>query len=96
VRRSFGLDDGPPITGSEAVEALMQRGASFKFTNGWRLCRRRVMGADRIEITGPADTDISALRHIGCTIEIVQFRARVFVSDAELLQRVVTRWPLDI
>ncbi|MCY3761191.1 MAG: strawberry notch family protein [Gemmatimonadetes bacterium] len=96
VRRSFGLDDGPPITGSEAFEALMQRGASFKFTNGWRLSRRRVMGANRIEITGPADTDISALRHIGCTIEIVQFRARVFVSDAELLQRVVTRWPLDI
>ena len=34
------------------------RGASFPLANGWKLARRRLMGANRIEIEGPADGDI--------------------------------------
>ena len=95
VRRSFGLAGGPGLTGDQLVDALIHRNKAFAFINKWRLCRRMVMGNHRIEITGPSDKDIPALKHCGCTVEIIQFRARVFVPDANALQRVLDRWPLD-
>ena len=58
VRAGFGLDGGPAMTGAEAFEAVMGRGNALALANGWRLARRRLMGADRIEIEGPADTDM--------------------------------------
>ena len=62
--------------------------------NGWRLARRRIMGADRIEIEGPADTDTATLRRMGCTVEIVSWRARAFAPGAQVLDRILERWPL--
>ena len=94
VRQSFGLDGGPAMTGVEAFEAVMGRGNALALANGWRLARRRLMGADRIEIEGPADTDLPALRRLGCTVEIVSFRARIFVPKPEALERLLDRWPL--
>ena len=52
------------------------------------------MGADRIEIEGPADTDLPALRRMGCTVEIVSFRARIFAPRADAVERILDRWPL--
>ena len=82
VRAGFGLDGGPAMTGAEAFEAVMGRGNALALANGWRLARRRLMGADRIEIEGPADTDMDALKRMGCTVEIVSFRARIFAPKA--------------
>ena len=94
VRTSFGLDGALAMTGAEAFEAVMWRGSALALANGWRLARRRIMGADRVEIEGPADTDIGALRRIGCTVEIVSYRARAFAPAAQVLDRVLERWPL--
>ena len=94
VRAGFGLDGGPAMTGAEAFEAVMKRGNALALTNGWRLARRRLMGADRIEIEGPADTDLPALRRMGCTVEIVSFRARIFTPNAGAVERILDRWPL--
>ena len=94
VRQSFGLDGGPAMTGAEAFEAVMGRGNALALANGWRLARRRLMGADRIEIEGPADTDMDALKRMGCTVEIVSFRARIFAPNADTTQRILERWPL--
>ena len=94
VRTSFGLDGGLAMTGAEAFEAVMGRGSALALANGWRLARRRIMGADRIEIEGPADTDTALLKRIGCTVEIVSWRARAFAPGAEVLDRVLERWPL--
>ena len=94
VRQSFGLGGGPAMTGVEAFEAVMGRGNALALANGWRLARRRLMGADRIEIEGPADTDMDALKRMGCTVEIVQFRARIFAPNAETMDRILDRWPL--
>ena len=52
------------------------------------------MGADRVEIEGPADTDTTLLKRIGCTVKIVSWRARAFAPGAEVLDRVLERWPL--
>ncbi len=94
VRAGFGLDGGPAMTGAEAFAAVMERGNALSLANGWRLARRRLMGRDRIEIEGPADTDLPALRRMGCTVEIVSFRARIFAPNAAALERILDRWPL--
>ena len=91
VRASFGLDTAFAITGAEAFEAVMGRGAAPILANGWRLARRRIMGANRIEIEGPADTDTATLRRMGCTVEIVSWRARAFAPGAQVLDRILER-----
>ena len=94
ARASFGLDGGPAMTGEEAFEAVMGRGTALPLANGWRLARRRIMGADRVEIEGPADGDTDALKRMGCTVEIVSWRARAFAPGAHVLDRILERWPL--
>ncbi len=94
VRAGFGLGGGPAMTGAEAFEAVMGRGHALALANGWRLARRRIMGADRIEVEGPDDTDMDALKRMGCTVEIVSFRARIFAPKADTLDRILQRWPL--
>ena len=94
VRSAFGLADGPAMTGAEAFEEVMGRGAALAFANGWRLARRRIMGADRVEIEGPTDSDTAVLKRMGCTVEIISWRTRVFAPGPDLLQRVIQRWPL--
>ena len=94
ARTAFGLNGDFAMTGPEAFEAVMGRGTALPLANGWRLARRRIMGADRVEIEGPADTDTAVLRRIGCTVEIVSYRARAFAPGAEVLNRILERWPL--
>ena len=94
MRASFGLDGGPAMTGAEAFAAVMERGNALTLANGWRLARRRLTGADRIEIEGPADTDLPALRRMGCTVDIVSFRARIFAPNTGAMARILDRWPL--
>ena len=94
VRAGFGLDGGPAMTGPEAFVTVMERGNALALANGWRLARRRLMGGNRVEIEGPADTDLPTLRRMGCTVEIVSFRARIFAPKADTLERLLDRWPL--
>ena len=94
VRTSFGLDGDFAMTGEEAFEAVMGRGTALALANGWRLARRRIMGADRVEIEGPVDGDTDALKRMGCTVEIVSWRARAFAPAAHVLDRILERWPL--
>ncbi len=93
VCAAFGLGGGFDMTGEEAFEAVLARGAAIPLANGWRVARRRLMGADRVEIEGPADTDLPTLKGLGCTVEIVSYRARVFAPASETLGRMLERWP---
>ena len=93
-RDAFGLAGGPLMSSAEMHEAILTRGASFDLANGWRLARRRLMGAVRVEIEGPADNDLAALKRMGCTTEIVSWRTRVFVPEYIDLGRILDRWPL--
>ncbi len=47
------------------------------------------MGANRVEIEGPADGEVATLKRMGCISEIVSWRTRVFAPGAEVLER----WP---
>ena len=97
-RNALGLAGGPGLTPVELFGEIMDRGAAFPLaTNGyrvWRLARRSLMGAPRLEIEGPADGDVGALKRMGCASEIVSWRTRVFVPDSDVLERVVARYPL--
>ena len=94
VRQAFGLDGGPAMTGTDAFEAVMDRGKALALANGWRLTKRRIMGAHRIEIEGPVDRDTAALKRMGCTVEIISWRARTFAPAAHVLDRVLEHWPV--
>ena len=93
-RGACGLAGGPGLTGVEIHDEIMVRGATFPLANGWRLARRRLMGADRIEIEGPADGDTAALKRMGCIAEIVSWRTRLFAPDTATLAQIVERWPV--
>ena len=95
LRRTFGLGSGPLPNATEVHQALTRRGAPFSLANGWRLVRRRLMGAERIEVEGPVDTDLPSLKRLGCVTEIVSWRTRVFVPGAQTVERLLTRYPLD-
>ena len=94
LRIALGLGGDVGLTAEEVCEAVLDRGMAFALANGWRLARRRAMGADRIEVEGPADTDLPALKRLGCTTEIVSWRTRVFAPRAAVLERLLDRWPL--
>ena len=93
-RAALGLDGGPGLTAAEVHDEIMVRGASFALANGWKLARRRLMGANRIEIQGPADGDTDALKRMGCIAEIVSWRTRLFAPDRATLERITDRWPI--
>ena len=95
LRGTFGLGGGPQLSAAEVHEALSSRGTSFTLVNGWRLVRRRLMGAERIEIEGPVDTDLPVLKRLGCVTEIVSWRTRVFVPHANVIEPLLDRYPLD-
>ena len=94
LRTALGLGGGVALTAGEVHEAVIGCGTAFPLANGWRLARRRAMGALRVEVEGPADTDLPALKRLGCTTEIVAWRTRVFVPGADTLARLLERWPL--
>ena len=93
LRDAFGLE-GLALTPAEMHEALTTKGTAFTLANGWRLARRRAMGELRIELEGPVDGDLAAVKRMGCTTEIVSWRTRVFVPGEAVLARLVERWPL--
>ena len=97
-RNALGLAGGPGLTPAELFGEIMDRGAAFPLATGgdraWRLARRSLMGEPRLEIEGPADGDIGTLKRMGCATEIVSWRTRVFVPDADVLERVVAHYPL--
>ena len=93
-RNALGLAGGPGLTPAELFGEIMDHGAAFPLANGWRLARRSLMGAPRLEIEGPADGEVATLKRMGCASEIVSWRTRVFAPNATVLERVVARFPL--
>ena len=93
VRTAFGLDEGFAMTGREAFDAVMGQGTPLSLAGGWRLARRRIMGADRVEVEGATGSDLQLLKRLGCTTEIVSWRTRVFAPDADTVGRILERRP---
>ncbi len=80
------------MTGEEAYEAFLGHDTALTLAKCWRLARRRIVGAYRVQIEGPADTGLSVLNRTGCTVEILSWRVRAFAPAAQVLDRVLERW----
>ena len=73
---------------------MMERGNALPLANGWQFARRRLMGGAAVEIEGLKDINLPARRRMGCTVETVSWRTRVFAPNARAMERILDRWPL--
>ncbi len=87
------------LTPADAFMALMDGRTILDLTEGLQLRRVRVMGADRIELSGFTDTMRERLTAYGLFHEIISWKLRMFVpTDAAgpaVLERVLGRYPLQ-
>jgi hypothetical protein len=72
------------LTSEQAHAALMDRRTILELAEGLQLRRARVMGANRIELSGFTDAMTDRLKADGLFGEIISWKLRMFVpTDAE-------------
>ena len=88
--------DTPALTAESAFAALMEGRTVLDLAEGLQLRRVRVMGANRIELSGFTDTMRDRLKAYGLFHEIISWKLRMFVpTDAngvEVLAKVLERY----
>ncbi|MEH6721562.1 MAG: strawberry notch family protein [Aurantimonas endophytica] len=86
------------LTSDDAFMALMDGKTILDLAEGPQLRRVRIMGANRIELSGFTDTMRDRLRAYGLFHEIISWKLRMFVptdaSGAAILARVLERYPV--
>jgi hypothetical protein len=91
--------DAPTLTPDVAFAALMDGRTILDLAEGLQLRRVRVMGANRIELSGFNDTTRDRLKAYGLFHEIISWKLRMFVpTDANgvaVLARVLDRYPVE-
>ncbi len=87
------------LTPDDAFMALMDGKTILDLTEGLQLRRSRVMGANRIELSGFTDTMRDRLRAYGLFHEIISWKLRMFIpTDATgpaILAKVLERYPVQ-
>jgi predicted RNA methylase len=87
------------LTPDEAFAALMDGKTILDLTEGLQLRRVRVMGANRIELSGFTDAMRDRLRAYGLFHEIISWKLRMFVptdtTGAAILAKVLERYPVE-
>ncbi|UJX43808.1 strawberry notch family protein [Xanthobacter sp. YC-JY1] len=87
------------LTPDDAFMALMDGKTILDLTEGLQLRRVRVMGANRIELSGFTDAMRDRLRAYGLFHEIISWKLRMFVpTDATgpaILTKVLERFPVE-
>jgi hypothetical protein len=91
--------DTPTLSANNAFTALMDGKTILDLSEGLQLRRVRVMGANRIELTGFTDPMRDRLRAYGLFHEIISWKLRMFVpTDATgtaILAKLLERYPLE-
>jgi hypothetical protein len=87
------------LTPDDAFMALMDGKTILDLTEGLQLRRVRVMGANRIELSGFTDAMRDRLRAYGLFHEIISWKLRMFVpadtTGAAILTKVLERYPIE-
>jgi predicted RNA methylase len=87
------------ITPDEAYAALVEGRTIFDLAEGLQLRRLRVMGANRIELTGFTDTMPERLRAYGLFSEIISWKLRFFVpvgaAGTEITAKLLDHFPIE-
>jgi hypothetical protein len=91
--------DAPTLTPDAAFAALMDGRTILDLAEGLQLRRVRVMGANRIELSGFNDTMRDRLKAYGLFHEIISWKLRMFVptdtSGTEVLAKVLDHYPVE-
>jgi hypothetical protein len=91
--------DTPALTAESAFAALMDGRTVLDLAEGLQLRRIRVMGANRIELSGFTDTMRDRLKVYGLFHEIISWKLRIFVptdaNGAEVLAKVLDRYAIE-
>ena len=87
------------LTPDDAFMVLMDGKTILDLTEGLQLRRVRVMGANRIELSGFNDAMRDRLRAYGLFHEIISWKLRMFVptdpTGAAILAKVLERYPVE-
>ncbi|MBO9421671.1 hypothetical protein FIV06_07015 [Labrenzia sp. THAF191b] len=87
------------LSPDEAYAALIDGQTILDLAEGLLLRRGRVMGANRIELTGFSEGMRDRLKAFGLFSEIISWKLRFFVPaderGAEVLGRVMEAWPIE-
>jgi len=91
--------DVPTLTPEDVFAALMDGRTIFDLAEGLQLRRVRVMGANRIELSGFTDAMRDRLRAYGLFHEIISWKLRMFVptdaSGTGILAKVLEHYPVE-
>jgi predicted RNA methylase len=91
--------DATSLSPDDAFTALMAGKTVIDLSEGLQLRRVRVMGANRIELTGFTDAMRERLSAYGLFHEIISWKLRMFVptdaTGAAILAKVMERYPLS-
>jgi RNA polymerase sigma factor (sigma-70 family) len=83
------------MTAEQAFDMVMTDGSKLKLANGWLIERRRVSSELRVEISGlNFDQGRAFADQFGGIMERIQYTPRFFITDAEVMQRVMDRSPI--
>jgi len=87
------------LTPDAAYAALMEGRTILELAEGLQLRRARVMGTNRIELSGFTDTMRERLRAYGLFSEIISWKLRFFVpvdaSGQEIIGKLLNRFPVE-
>ena len=87
------------LTADDAFVALVDGRAILDLAEGLQLRRARVMGVNRIELSGFTDTMRERLSAYGLFHEIISWKLRMFVpvdaSGPVALAKLLERWPVE-
>ena len=89
----------PSLTADQAYAALIEGRTIFDLTESLQLRRSRVMGVNRIELTGFTEAMRERFRAYGLFSEIISWKLRFFVpvgpEGAGVLAKLLNLWPIS-
>ena len=96
MRMKLGLGHGPmqDLSPRERMAELVARRCKYLLDQDLVLSGRRHMGLMRVEIEHRNPGIVDRLKSLGCRSEIVQYRTRLFVPDAETMERLLAAYPV--
>jgi hypothetical protein len=84
LRNAFGLDaKNGALSPEGAIDLLLSEGRPIRLHDGLTLRKAKVMGRDRVELTGFGESSVPALKALGLVSEIIAWRLRLFVPLGE-------------
>lgn len=89
--RNLGISDAIDISTSELWQHVLVQAGHAELTGNWKLRRSMLAGDYRAEVTGWDRHEKDGLKLLGCTTEIIQSSLRVFIPNADVLEKITLK-----